>query len=59
MPDWIDKVATASPAVIFAVMWWLERTERKDIMERALLAMTETKSALQALTSVLKPEGWK
>lgn len=55
MPEWIDKIITAGPAAIFATMWYLERTERKAIMERALTAMAETKTALQALSSILKP----
>ena len=54
MPDWLDKVVTASPALIFATMWWLERTERVAIMERALMAMNETKNTLQTLASILK-----
>lgn len=57
MPDWLEKVITASPAMIFATMWWLERTERKEIMERALVAMIETRSTLQTLASILKPTG--
>lgn len=57
MPEWMDKVVTAGPAAIFAAMWWLERTERKEMMERALSAMIETKTALQALASILKPNG--
>ena len=55
MPDWIEKVVAAGPAAIFAVMWWFERSERRDIMERALVAMIETKTALQALSSILTP----
>jgi hypothetical protein len=55
MPDWLEKLVTTSPAMIFAAMWWLERTERKAIMERALAAMIETKSTLQTLASILKP----
>jgi uncharacterized membrane protein YfbV (UPF0208 family) len=57
MPEWVEKVITASPAAIFAVMWWLERTERVAIMERALAAMIETKSTLQTLASILKSNG--
>ncbi len=30
MPEWLEKLATASPGLIFAVMWWLERTERRE-----------------------------
>ncbi len=55
LPDWIDKVATAGPAVIFAFLWWLERQERREILKEALTAMTETKAALQALSSILTP----
>lgn len=55
MPDWIKDVVAAGPAVIFAVMWWMERQERREILERALTAMLETKSALQALSSILTP----
>lgn len=55
MPDWIKDIATAGPAVIFAALWWVERTERREILERALTAMIETKSALQALSTILNP----
>lgn len=55
MPDWIERLATAGPAVIFAVLWWFERQERREILERALSAMIETKSALQALSAILTP----
>lgn len=55
MPDWLEKLVAASPAMIFAAMWWLERTERKEIMERTLVAMVETKSTLQTLASILRP----
>lgn len=57
MPDWLKDLATAGPAAIFAVMWWLERSERKDNAEKFWTAMVETKSALQALSSLLKPNG--
>jgi hypothetical protein len=57
MPDWVEKLATGGPALIFATMWWLERTERKAMMERALTAMVETKTALLALSAIMKPNG--
>ncbi len=57
MPEWLEKLVTASPALIFATMWWLERTERISIMERALTAMIETKSTLQTLASILNTNG--
>lgn len=55
MPDWIKDVAAAGPAVIFAAMWWIERQERREIMKESLAAMIETKTALQALSSILAP----
>lgn len=55
MPDWIKDVVTAGPAVIFAAMWWMERQERREIMKESLMAMIETKTALQALSSILAP----
>lgn len=30
IPEWLKEIATAGPALIFAVMWWLERTERRE-----------------------------
>jgi hypothetical protein len=50
-------LVTASPAMIFAALWWLERSERKAMMERALTAMIETNVALQALASIVRPHG--
>lgn len=55
MPDWIKDAITAGPAVIFATMWWMERQERREIMKESLTAMIETKTALQALASILAP----
>lgn len=56
MPDWLDKIVTGSPAVIFAAMWWLERQERlkeRDGHRTASLemikAMLKTESTLDAL----------
>lgn len=57
MPEWLKELASAGPALIFATLWWLERSERKAMLERALTAMMETKSALKALASVIKPLG--
>lgn len=57
MPDWLKDLATASPAVIFAALWWLERSERKEMQEKFWSAMAETKGALQALSSIVKPTG--
>lgn len=53
MPEWLEKLATASPGLIFAVMWWLERSDRKSayakletLSERTLVLMTELKGLL-------------
>lgn len=53
MPDWLEKLATTSPALIFAVMWWLERLDRKEahtkletLSERTLVLLTELKGLL-------------
>ncbi len=41
MPEWLEKLATtASPALIFAVMWWLERMDRKEA-QRDLKSLSE------------------
>ena len=59
MPDWIKDLAAAGPAAIFAVMWWLERSERKDMSDRLLEAIIETKAALRTLVELAKPSGGK
>lgn len=53
MPEWLEKLATASPALIFAVMWWLERLDRreanrdlKSLSERTVITLTELKDRL-------------
>lgn len=53
MPDWLERLATASPALIFAAMWWLERLDRREayakletLSERTLVLLTELKGLL-------------
>lgn len=53
MPDWLEKLATASPALIFATIWWLERSDRKAayakleaLSERTHVVLTELKGLL-------------
>lgn len=53
MPEWLEKLATASPALIFAFFWWLERLDRKaayakleTLSERTLVLLTELKGLL-------------
>lgn len=59
LPEWFEKLATAGPAFIFAVMWWLERTERRE--ERAehktvardmINAMVKTENTLATIGNV-------
>jgi len=53
MPEWLEKLATASPTLIFAAFWWLERLERKAVStkletlsERTLVTLSELKGLL-------------
>lgn len=38
--DWINHLISAGPAAIFATMWWLERSERKE-KDKALMELGE------------------
>jgi len=53
MPEWLERLATASPAAILALMWWLERLDRKEavrdlksLSERTVITLTELKGML-------------
>jgi hypothetical protein len=59
LPEWLEKLATAGPAFIFAVMWWLERAERKEEREEhktvsrdMINAMVKTENTLATISSV-------
>lgn len=59
IPDWLKEMATASPALIFAVMWWLERLERKHereehktVSREMINAMVKTENTLATLGNV-------
>ena len=56
-PDWLDKVVTAGPTAILALMWWLERSERVSNSNKFFEAMMETKIALEALVKIATPQG--
>lgn len=58
-PDWIERVVAGGPAAIFAMMWWLERTERKANADGFIKAMIETKASLEALVKLVSPQGRK
>jgi hypothetical protein len=56
MPEWtgmLEKVIAGGPALIFAVLWWLERTDRiskdlklEQLTERMLVLITELKGMM-------------
>jgi hypothetical protein len=56
MPEWtgmLEKVIAGGPALIFAVLWWLERTDRiskdlklEQLTERTLVLLTELKGMI-------------
>jgi hypothetical protein len=51
----IKWISTATPATIFAFMWWLERKERVELY-RHLLKTTETMQAMnEAWMKILPP----
>ena len=59
LPEWLEKLATAGPAFIFAVMWWLERTERKQerdehktVARDMIEAMVKTENTLATIGNV-------
>jgi hypothetical protein len=56
-PDWLEKVIAGGPAAIFALIWWLERSERVANGKQFISAMIETKIALEALVKIVTPQG--
>ncbi len=60
MPEWFDKVVAGGPAVIFAWMWWMERTERqqernehKTVSRDMINAMVKTEGTLATIAGLL------
>lgn len=60
------KSGGAAIAPIFAILYWLERTDRlkaqeklDHMTERVIVAMTETKSSLQTFSNLLVAPGRK
>ena len=58
--DWLKAIGTAG-GPIFAVLWWFERAERKELMEKyhalvpqAVSAIQETRAAVESLTGVVR-----
>ncbi len=56
LPDWFDKIIAGGPAAIFAIMWWLERLERREEREEhktvskdMLKAMLKTENTLETI----------
>lgn len=61
--EWVKSLGTAA-GPIFAMLWWLERGERKDahdelrdIAKTSTTAITKAESAIGQLISVFKPHG--
>jgi hypothetical protein len=59
--EWAKSLGAAGTP-IFALLWWLERGERKDahdelktITRDAIIAITEAKSSVGQLIAVFKP----
>lgn len=59
MPDWLEKVVTGGPALIFAAMWWLERQERrqerdehKTVSRDMISAMLKVENTLEAFGKI-------
>lgn len=57
-PDWLEKLISGGPALIFATLWWLERSDRKAVSakletlsERTLVLLTELKGLLSGKRS--------
>lgn len=57
--DWLEKVVAGGPALIFAIMWWLERVERKQeredsrtMLKDVITAMLKTESTLETLSNI-------
>jgi hypothetical protein len=56
MPEWIpilEKIIAGGPAVIFGLLWWLERSDRiskdlklEQLTERTLVLLTELKGMI-------------
>lgn len=60
----VDWAATAGPATIFGLLWWLERGERRDLqkryddmVERALTGLNAAATAVQGLKDLLTAGG--
>lgn len=60
LPEWLEKLAAAGPAAIFAVMWYLERVERKQerdehktVSRDMINAMVKTENTLATIGNVL------
>ena len=64
LPEFMEYVRAggAVTAPIFALLWWLERDERKDsqkelkdVSERSVVAISEMKGLVTQLVSIFKP----
>ncbi len=53
MPEWLERLSTASPALIFAVMWFLERQDRKEAVRDLKTLSRETAVTLAELKGMI------
>lgn len=53
--DLIKWLSTATPATIFAVMWWLERSERVKLYQDLLKANETMQTMNEAWMRILPP----
>ena len=61
-PEWLEKIVSGGPALIFAVMWYLERSNRidlenelKGIAKDSVQAMTGLKVTVDNFANVFNP----
>jgi len=66
LPEFLELIKAGGGilAPVFAVLWWLERDERKDsqaelkqVSEKSVVAITELKSLVGQLVMVFKSNG--
>lgn len=64
--DLLEYVKVGGPplAVVFCILWWLEREERQDaqkelkqVSEKSVVAISELKMLIGHLVTILKPNG--
>ena len=64
LPDLVNFVTTAGPGAIFGVLWWLERSERREkdrdnreLLERGLKAIDAAATSVASLRDLINAGG--